>query len=62
MLGVYLDLQNIFNAKYKEQDVYIKTGKILNPEAPLEQQKYELKSIPRKTGTILPGIGIILEI
>ena len=47
MLGAYIDIQNILNSKYKEQDVYIKTGKVLNPEAPLDQQRYELK--PRRT-------------
>ena len=62
MLGFYLDLQNIFNAKYKEQDVYIKTGKILNPEAPSHEQRYELRAIKRETGTLLPSIGIMIEI
>ena len=54
-------MQNILNSKYKEQDVYIKTGKILNPEAPLDQQRYELKSVERRTGTLLPSIGIMIE-
>lgn len=62
MLGLYIDLQNVFNTKYKEQDVYIKTGKIINPEAPREQQRYELKPVERMTGTLLPGIGIMIEI
>lgn len=62
MLGLYLDLQNVLNAKYKEQDVYIKTGKILNPEAPREQQRYELKPVERLGGTLLPSIGIMIEI
>lgn len=62
MLGFYLDLQNVFNAKYTEQDVYIKTGKILNPEAPAQEQRYELKPIKRESGTLLPSIGIMIEI
>lgn len=62
MLGLYIDLQNVLNSKYKEQDVYIKTGKILNPEAPREKQRYELKPIERMTGTLLPSIGILIEI
>lgn len=62
MLGLYLDLQNVLNSKYKEQDVYIKTGKILNPEAPKEQQRYELKPVERLSGTLLPSIGIMIEI
>lgn len=62
MLGFYIDIQNVFNTQYKEQDVYIKTGKIINPEAPKHQQKYELKPIERMTGTLLPSIGIMIEI
>lgn len=62
MLGLYIDIQNVLNSKYKEQDVYIKTGKILNPEAPLDKQQYELKPIERMTGTLLPSIGIMIEI
>lgn len=62
MLGAYIDLQNVLNSKYKEQDVYIKTGKILNPEAPHGQQRYELKPVERRTGTLLPSIGIMIEL
>lgn len=62
MLGAYIDLQNVLNSKYKEQDVYIKTGKILNPEAPANQQRYELKPVERLTGTLLPSIGIMVEL
>lgn len=62
MLGIYIDVQNVLNSKYKEQDVYVKTGKILNPDAPLSQQRYELKPVSRKTGTLLPSIGVIIEI
>lgn len=62
MLGFYIDLQNVLNSKYKEQDVYIKTGKIVNPEAPRGEQRYELKPVERMTGTLLPSIGIMIEI
>lgn len=62
MLGAYIDFQNILNSKYREQDVYIKTGKILNPEAPANQQRYELKPVERLTGTLLPSIGIMIEL
>lgn len=62
MLGVYVDIQNVFNSKYREQDVYLKTGRILNPEAPASRQKYELKSVERLSGTLLPSIGIIVEL
>ena len=62
MLGIYIDVQNVLNSKYKEQDVYVKTGKILNPDAPISQQRYELKPVSRETGTLLPSIGVIIEI
>ena len=62
MIGAYIDLQNVLNSKYKEQDVYIKTGKILNPDAPREQQRYELKPVERRTGTLLPSIGLMIEL
>ena len=62
MLGIYIDVQNVLNSKYKEQDVYVKTGRILNPDAPISQQRYELKPVSRETGTLLPSIGIIIEI
>lgn len=62
MLGIYIDVQNVLNSKYKEQDVYVKTGRILNPDAPISQQRYELKPVNRETGTLLPSIGIIIEI
>ena len=54
MLGAYIDIQNILNSKYKEQDVYIKTGKIINPEAPIYEQRYELRPIERLTGNASP--------
>ena len=34
MLGAYIDIQNILNSKYKEQDVYIKTGKLSTRKLP----------------------------
>lgn len=62
MVGFYVDIQNVLNSKYREPDVYIRTGKILNPAAPLPEQRYELKSVERRTGTLLPSIGIMVEI
>ena len=59
MLGVYLDLQNVFNAKYREPDVYIRTGNIHSSP---EGDRYELKAVTRESGTMLPSIGIMIEI
>lgn len=59
MLGFYLDLQNVLNAKYKEPDVYVRTGNIIpSPEG----DRYELKAVQRNTGTLLPSIGIMIEL
>lgn len=57
-LLIYVDIQNILNTKYKSPDVLMSTGKIINPDAPINEQKYELKYIPMKDGTILPTLGV----
>lgn len=61
MFGLYLDIQNVLGTKYKEQETYISTGKILNPTAPQDEQRYELKRINRSSGTVLPTIGVTVE-
>ena len=38
MLGCYLDIQNLTASKLKRQDVFMSTGVIQNPKAPLEEQ------------------------
>lgn len=66
-LMLYLDIQNIYNFQSVLPDNYIvatdENGKdiIINPEAPIEEQKYQLKAIPNTSGTVLPTIGIIVE-
>ena len=62
MLGFYMDIQNVMNSKYNQPDVYLKTGSIVNPEAPVSEQRYEMKAIKNTAGTLIPGIGIIFEI
>lgn len=62
MLGVYIDIQNVMNSKYRQQDVYLKTNNIINPDAPIGEQRYEMKAISNSSGTLLPSIGIIVEI
>lgn len=61
MLGFYLDLQNITASKLKQQDVLMSTGIIQNPEAPLAQQRYQMKRIKQTSGTLLPTLGITFE-
>jgi len=62
MLTIYLDIQNAMKSTYNEPDVYIKTGNIVNPEAPASQQRYELKAVKRSSGTLLPSIGIMIDL
>ena len=62
MLTIYLDIQNAMKSTYNEPDVYIKTGNIVNPEAPASQQRYELKTVKRSSGTLLPSIGIMIDL
>ncbi|MDD2960453.1 MAG: TonB-dependent receptor [Muribaculaceae bacterium] len=61
MLGFYLDLQNITKSQFKRQDVLMSTGIIENPTAPAAQQRYKMKYIEQKSGTLLPSIGITFE-
>ena len=61
MVGFYLDLQNITGSKLKQQDVIMSTGVIENPSAPVGEQRYKMKYLKQKSGTILPSIGITVE-
>ncbi len=58
---VYLDIQNVLNFKYKDDDALMSTGVILNPEAPIEMQRYQMKRVELESGTILPTIGLTFE-
>ena len=60
-LKVYLDVQNLTNFDYKSGDILVSTGRIVNPEAPRGEQRYEMKRISLTEGTILPSIGITVE-
>jgi len=65
-LNLYLDLQNIYNFQSETPPAYTNldaTGNevIINPDAPYEQQIYQLRQLTSESGTILPSIGIIVE-
>ena len=49
MLGFYIDLQNIAGSKLKQADVLMSTGVIKNPDAPIAEQRYVMKSLKRYT-------------
>lgn len=60
-LGLYLDLQNVTVSQLRQQDVFMSTGKIINPEAPVAEQRYEMKRIEQVSGSLLPTIGLTAE-
>lgn len=67
-LMVYVDVQNVYNFKADAPDLYVlnrnSSGQpvIVNPSAPANQWKYDLKKLENTGGgTVLPSIGIIVE-
>ena len=61
MLGFYIELQNIAGSKLKQADVLMSTGVIKNPDAPIAEQRYVMKSLKQESGTLLPTLGITFE-
>ena len=61
LLGVYLDIQNVTGSKYRQPDILMSTGVIENPEAPLSEQRYKMKTIKQESGSVLPTLGITFE-
>ncbi len=61
-LMLYLDIQNLYNFKSKQPD-YIIREKYPNGDFILTNSdtRYQLKSIPSESGTVLPTIGIMVE-
>lgn len=57
----YIDIQNVLNRQNVNPDILLSSGNIANPDAPLNEQRYVMKSIDNTTGTILPTIGISVE-
>ena len=63
-LNLYLDIQNLYNFKAQQPDELLQerdaNGQaLINPDDPT---RYVLKYIPSESGTVLPTIGIIVEI
>jgi hypothetical protein len=63
-LNLYLDIQNLYNFKAQQPDELLQerdaNGQaLINPDDPA---RYVLKYIPSESGTVLPTIGIIVEI
>ena len=60
-LGLYLDLQNVTVSKLRQPDVFMSTGVVSNPEAPLEEQRYVMRRVEQISGTLLPTLGVAVE-
>ncbi len=63
-LMLYLDVQNVLNYKAEQPEILIlQTDAAGNPLVnPLDSERYLLKYIEGDLGTVLPTIGIIIEI
>lgn len=72
-LNVYFDVQNItgnaisrdnliLDRPVDENGLPIGEGIIQNPDAPISEQRFRLKTIEDATGTVLPTIGIVVTL
>lgn len=62
MIGLYFDIQNATKSSFKNPDVILSTGKIINPDAPISEQRYEMKTLKRSSSTMIPTIGVTFEL
>jgi hypothetical protein len=60
-LGLYLDLENVTFSEITLPDALLSTGIIENPSAPIEEQRYLLKRIKQRNGTLVPTFGVTAE-
>jgi len=66
-LGFYIDIQNVYNQKADQAPELIQVlddnnqAVIINPEAPIEEQRYLLKELSTSSGTVLPTVGLMIE-
>lgn len=62
-LMLYLDIQNLYNFKFKGQDDIVREK---NPDGSFKTtnngKDYVLKSIPNESGTVLPTLGIMIKL
>ena len=68
-LILYVDVQNVYNFQLRQQDFLTNLDEDGNPNIdpatgalPYEQQRYILRSLPNESGTVLPTLGIIVEL
>lgn len=67
-INLYLDVTNVYNAKDVSPanlDVVRDVNSnpvILNPDAPAEQQRYQLQYLNNNGSNVLPTVGLVLEL
>ena len=64
-LMVYVDIANVLNFKSEQPDYLVNTqpdGSIVKFTDPQGVERYDLRSISGESGTILPAIGIMIDI
>ncbi|MEI6457184.1 MAG: TonB-dependent receptor, partial [bacterium] len=64
-LMLYLDVQNVLNFKAQQPDLLVNTqedGSVVKYVDEQGVERYRLRSIPTSAGTILPAIGIMVEL
>lgn len=66
-INLYIDLQNVYNFQAQGQEFIVRDTDangnfiIINPNDPIELQRYKLKKLENTTGNLLPTLGIIVE-
>jgi hypothetical protein len=66
-LNLYFDVENATAAALNTQALILdrgpmESGIIVNPDAPIELQRYKVKTIDDTQGTLVPSIGIRIDI
>ena len=60
-LSIYIDMENVTFSKIRQQDAYLSSGEIMNPEAELNLQRYRMEELKLWSGTIVPTLGVTFE-
>ncbi|MCX6267884.1 MAG: TonB-dependent receptor [Bacteroidetes bacterium] len=63
-LMFYLDVQNVLNFKAQQPDILVNTqedGSVVKYVDSQGQERYELRTIASKGGTVLPSVGIMVD-
>lgn len=66
-LELYLDIQNLYNFVFDGPPTLVLdrdengNAQIINPDDPIEQQRYKTKYISNEIGQLLPTVGVVVE-